>query len=92
VTGPFVVLDYACLPLRKACIVDHAGVLRFAPAPLDATRFDTIEVAVGAISHSCALVGWSRDTYQIVPLADWEEAQFSPGRRRKKKAVEEAEA
>jgi hypothetical protein len=92
VTGPFVVVDCACYPIRQPCAPDERGVLLFARTPLEAGRFETREEAAEAIRSTCEVRGWVVKTYQVLTLAEWEEEQLAPARRGKKKAAEEVES
>ena len=87
-TGPYVVL-WCSLPLRKAMAQDHAGILRFAPAPLEAQRFDDEEDARAAILATQVDAGHQLADYQVLPLAVWEDEQEARTKRRpaKKKAA-----
>lgn len=101
-TGPFVVVDCACFPIRKVCTPDPRGVLLFARTPMEAGRFDTGEEAAEAIRYTCEVRAWVAETYQVLTLAEWEDEQEAQVKRdqeraalakqRKKKAVEESEA
>jgi hypothetical protein len=88
VSGPFVMI-WTSLPLRKAMTQDATGILRFAPAPLEAERFHTAELAQGAIDRTEAYGagrGYAAETYEVMPLVTWEDEQDAQTRRERERA------